>query len=228
MNAIYFKVEVYKQLRTVLQETDKLAFINMFKNFLLLLESDHDTKEFGLYLRQFYGDEKVKCWAYCYRVNCGLNTNMHIERMHKTLKYFYLKGKNVNRLDKAIHAIMTLVRDKLFERLIVINKGNISTKLSNLRSRHKQCENLHFNMVLPWDNAWQVVSSTSTQLYLIQEVKPTCSDCCLFCTDCNVCFHQYTCTCIDASIKCNMCKHIHLVCQYRKHFPSDAATNICK
>jgi regulator of sirC expression with transglutaminase-like and TPR domain len=48
---------------------------------------------------------------------------MHLERMHRTLKYIYLKGKTVKRLDKAINAIMKLVRDKLYEKLIIIRKG---------------------------------------------------------------------------------------------------------
>ncbi|KAJ8933296.1 hypothetical protein NQ314_014124 [Rhamnusium bicolor] len=196
----------------------------MFNNFLLSLEQDENTKEFGQYLKQYYGDKKVKYWAYCYRVNSGLNTNMHIERMHRTLKYIYLHEKNVKRLDKAIHAIMQFVRDRLFEHLIIRNKGKCCTKLSNLRSRHKQSENLNFDLIIPENNAWQVVSSISTQIYLVEEVNRNCTECRLICTDCDACFHQYICTCIDASIKWNICKHIHLICQYRKQFTKDDPT----
>lgn len=31
-------------------------------------------------------------WAYCYRKYLGVNCNMHLESMHKIIKYFYLDG----------------------------------------------------------------------------------------------------------------------------------------
>ena len=44
--------------------------------------------------------------------------------------------------------------------------------------------------------------------------KQNC-DCQLICVDYkNICIHRYTCAYLDASIKWDVCKHIHLVCQY--------------
>lgn len=60
-----------------------------------------------------------KSWAYCYRKHAGLNTDTHFEQLHRTLK-----GKTVKRLDKAISAIMTLVRDKLN----TLHKGRYQSK----------------------------------------------------------------------------------------------------
>lgn len=37
------------------------------------------------------------------------------------------------------------------------------------------------------------------------------SKCLLFCNLCGICSHKYHCSCIDSSIKNNMCKHIHAV-----------------
>ena len=45
-----------------------------------------------------YG-KSVQNWAYCYRVNAGLNTNMNLERMHGIIKYIYLKGNKPKCLD---------------------------------------------------------------------------------------------------------------------------------
>ncbi|KAJ4425655.1 hypothetical protein ANN_27851 [Periplaneta americana] len=87
------------------------------------LIDDPETAEFAAYFRENYL-KNVTSWAYCYRVNSGLNTNMHIERMHRTLKYIYLHGKNVKRLDKAINALISFMRDKLYDRLIVLTKEN--------------------------------------------------------------------------------------------------------
>lgn len=152
------------------------------------------------------------CWAYCFRIGAGINTNMHLERMHRTLKYTYLKGKRVKRLDKGINAIMRLVRDKCIERLITINKGKISSKLSAIRSRHKTSVALDLNLVTFCENGWNVASQSKTELYLIRQVKNHC-ECQLVCTHCNACLHKFICSCLDSSIKYNMCKHIHLLCR---------------
>lgn len=106
---------VYRELRTLMQETDVNAFSLMIEKCINNILADPDTFEFGKYFQMQYAN-KVTSWAYAYRLNSGLNTNMHIERMHRTIKYMYLKGKNIKRLDKAIHAILRFVRDKMFQR----------------------------------------------------------------------------------------------------------------
>ncbi|XP_068083236.1 uncharacterized protein [Anabrus simplex] len=170
------QAEVYKLIRTLMQERDITAFEIMVPAVMKQLNEDPDTIEFAIYFRENYL-KNVKSWAYCYRINSGLNTNMHIERMHRTLKYIYLHGKNVKRLDKAIHALMTFVRDKLFDRLVVLTKGK--------------------------------------ETYFVQENICNCN-CKLVCEECSACIHQYTCTCVDSSIKWNMCKHIHSICLLRR------------
>lgn len=96
---------MYRQLRTLLQEIDVEAFSKMLIIFLSLLASSPQTIEFGHYFNQYY-TTNVESWAYCYRLHAGINTNMHIERMHQTIKYLYLNGKSVQRLDKAISVLM--------------------------------------------------------------------------------------------------------------------------
>lgn len=122
----------------------------MCHNFISSLLADSDTLDFGLYFQEHYS-KNIQEWAYCYRLHCGIDTNMHVERMHRTLKYIYLNGKIVKRLDKSIHVLMKFVRDQLFERIIVINKGKISTKIKNLRARHKASFNLDEKLVLQTD-----------------------------------------------------------------------------
>ena len=78
----------------------------------------------------------------------GLNElrrfNFSINLVNKQLKNNQLNIlilkllKHVKRLDKAIGAIMRFVKDKLFERLIVLHKGKLCTKLGTLRNRHKK------------------------------------------------------------------------------------------
>ncbi|XP_050299822.1 uncharacterized protein LOC126738496 isoform X2 [Anthonomus grandis grandis] len=208
---------IYKQLRTLMQETDEKAFDAMLASFLELLLTDPETQEFYEYFLKYYTNIS-KCWAYCHRMKSGLNTNMHIERMHRTIKYIYLNGKHTKRLDKAISAILKFVRDKLFDQVIIINKGKLCSKINSIRSRHIKSNSLSFESILPHEEGWQIFSSTSKDFYYIHEENKNCQ-CKLICTDCNICFHRFSCTCLDSSIKWNMCKHVHLLSKYLKTLP---------
>lgn len=205
-------------MRTLLQETDVVAFSNMIAAFVKNLLENENTSQFGIYFKNNYAN-RTETWAYCYRLHCGLNTNMHIERMHHTIKYMYLNGKHNKRLDKAIGALLKFVRDKLFDRLITIHKGKLCHKIKELRTRHKTSELLDLNVVVPFESGWQVPSSSTQEVYIVEEKKMECVYCKLICSECETCLHQYSCTCLDSSVKYNMCKHIHLICRYRKQFP---------
>ncbi|GFS98241.1 uncharacterized protein NPIL_151301 [Nephila pilipes] len=70
-------------------------------------------------------------------------------------------------------------------------------------------------MIIENESGYIVPSSSSLETYLVQESNTNCS-CLLICTDCsNTCIHNYSCSCLDASVKWNMCKHIHLVCRHK-------------
>lgn len=47
---------------------------------------------------------------------------MHMENMHKNLKYTYLKGKKIKGVDKTLHFIQKLIRRKVIDRLIKLKK----------------------------------------------------------------------------------------------------------
>jgi len=57
---------------------------------------------------------------------------MHIERMHRTLKHIYLQGKKVKRLDKSLYSLMKFIRDRSVDRLIVVHKGKVTSKIKEL------------------------------------------------------------------------------------------------
>ncbi|XP_050309168.1 uncharacterized protein LOC126745382 isoform X2 [Anthonomus grandis grandis] len=211
---------IYKNLRAVLEERDVTTFNILINKLYTMLLEDPDTMEFANYFNKYYMC-CVECWAYCHRLGAGLNTNMHLERMHKTLKYTYLKGKKVKRLDKAINAIMRFVRDKCIDRLIVLNKGKMSSKLQIIRSRHKQSLKLREDLVVECENRWNIASETTAELYVIQKVQRDCK-CQLLCNECKTCIHQFCCSCLDSSVKYNMCKHIHLLIRYISQCVTDS------
>lgn len=199
----------YKILRTLMEERDEPAFVRMFNEALKELKEDPDTELFGLYVENEY-KSCVYSWAYCYRLHSGLNTNMHIERMHGIIKHMYLKGKKPKRLDIAIHTIMRFVRDKLFERLISFYKGKVTSKLSLIRHRHNNSLSLSLDTVICEAGTWKVPSQNTNEIYEVTCLERNCN-CDLKCTECQTCIHSFCCTCPDSSIKFNMCKHIHLV-----------------
>lgn len=78
--------QTYKTLRTLLETLDEEAFKIMLKQFVLNLEQDPDTVDFGTYFRDNYYNCAGK-WAYCHRKKAGINTNMSLERVHGVMKH---------------------------------------------------------------------------------------------------------------------------------------------
>ncbi|KAH1021844.1 hypothetical protein HUJ04_011328, partial [Dendroctonus ponderosae] len=117
---------------------------------------------------------------------------MHLERMHMTIKQIYLNSKFVKRLDKGINALMKFVRDKLFERLIILHLGKLTSKLRDLTHRHKTSQSMNLN--LKSKEAVPVNWFVANVMHV----------------------HRYSCTCLDSSVRWNMCKHMHLICTWQK------------
>ncbi|XP_072375185.1 uncharacterized protein [Diabrotica undecimpunctata] len=214
---------VYKQLRVLLQERDEKAFERMIIKFVQDQSQNSEMFEFLQYFKQYSKNPQV--WAYCYRKHVGINTNMRLERLHRALKYEYLNGKKVKRLDKSILAIMRLVRDKLFQKIISEHKGKLCTTISNIRVRHNESVNIDENLIIRTGNTFTVPSMSSTELYYIQRDVESCL-CTLKCEDCGICIHEFYCTCMDSSIKFNMCKHIHAVAQSLKRVDVSQEINL--
>nr|XP_008192473.1 PREDICTED: uncharacterized protein LOC103312776 [Tribolium castaneum] len=123
------QVMVYKYLRTLLEERDENAFLRMLNDFIRTITNDPETNEFSEYFKNNYINNR-HCWAYCYRLHSGLNTNMHIERMHRTIKCIYFGGRKVKRLDKALDEIEKFIRDRLFNRRTVLFKDERNLLIS--------------------------------------------------------------------------------------------------
>lgn len=102
-----------------------------------------------------------------------------------------------------------------------MEKGKLVGKLKTLRQRHKQALLIRSESILADGEKWQVLSSNQQELYNVQKVKE-CKKCQLQCLHCRSCFHEFLCTCMDNSIKNNMCKHIHAVA---RSLPNIEATN---
>lgn len=65
------------------------------------------------------------------------------------------------------------------------------------------------------DSHWCIMSALGKELCQIERSYSACS-CDLRCVECEACIHSFLCSCPDNLIKWNMCKHIHILCQYLK------------
>ncbi|XP_050507538.1 uncharacterized protein LOC126885154 [Diabrotica virgifera virgifera] len=203
---------VYKCLRMVMESTDVNKFHMLLNSVLHELLSDDVTRLFGEYFQEYYS-HRPQLWAYCYRKGVGINTNMYLESMHKTLKHVYLEGKKVRRLDRCISALMKLVRDKLFDRLTKNIKGKQTYKIKQILDRHRKGLIISSeNITVVDDNTWYVKSNSDNEkYYTVERLLSVCNECELVCKTCKICVHMSSCQCTDYFIKCHLCKHIHSV-----------------
>src|SRR5215469_8128550 len=136
---------------------------------------------------------------------------MHLEAMQLVLKRVYFEGKKVRRMDRSIDAVIHMLRDKSFDRLVKIHKGKANAHIIGIRNRHKKAIHEQPNIVKQ-DDTWEV---TGTEVYHVrrcESVDHTPDSCHLKCELCKVCVHSFTCTCRDFVLHCTICKHIHAVC----------------
>ena len=118
---------------------------------------------------------------------------------------------------------MKLARDKGFERLVKLEKGKTSGRITTIRQRHLASMKIHMDSVKETDSTtWTVKSSQGGQWYTVTQEQQNCPiNCRILCTECSICVHNYNCNCPDALIHSTICKHIHLVVRYQHtHTPS--------
>lgn len=205
------KASVYKAVRVLLECPDHEDFATLLKAFLET--KDPALQRFLAYFKSHYAN-RPKVWAFCFRRGAGINTNMYLEAMHKTLKHCYLEGKKNKRVDKLISALMEMTYNKLFERLVQLCKGKTTTRIAQINKSHLAALKIDDKDVLhSAEDVWDVKSqSTNGVLYKVARVKEQgCEGCHLRCEVCKTCIHDYTCTCHDHVARFTLCKHIHAV-----------------
>ena len=144
-------------------------------------------------------------------------TGFMVVYLFRNLKHHYLEGKRVRRLDKSISALMKMVYNMQFERIIAKFRGELRPKMTALRKRHEMSKEINSLISEKIDflgKKFIIQSSydSDISLYEIRKLMENC-DCMLHCQECKVCVHEISCTCYDYSISNNLCKHIHYIAQ---------------
>lgn len=133
------------------------------------------------------------------------------------LKVVYLNHKQNRRIDCLTTVLLKISRDKAFDRLRKVEIGKNTHRVTEISKRHKTAEkilqNKSYNIVTISSNTWEVESEKQPgKFYTVcYNNTPCCSKCQLICKICNVCIHQYTCSCLDSMLHNTVCKHAHLI-----------------
>lgn len=185
---------LYQRLKAIMHELDENKSNILLEDLITSFQTEDELKEYGEYFMSYHS-QNTECWAYCFRKNCSINTNMSVERMHRTIKYLYFKGRKIGILDQSIHYVIKLLKHKLFDRLTNLCKGKVSHKLKILRKRHRQWKT--FNVTAVESDAERFLITTEENMYHVEHNIANCNKCRLRCLLCNACIHEYTCTCPD-------------------------------
>lgn len=130
--------------------------------------------------------------------------------MHKTIKYFYLDGKTVKRLDKGITAVLKYTRDKIVNRLIKITKGVNNCHIQDIHKRHRVALTSKMEITNENNHTW-IVQTENGKYQVSRNEKTSDENCKLTCSFCKICIHDFECTCADFYIRGTICKHIHFI-----------------
>ncbi|KAK3923510.1 PKS-NRPS hybrid synthetase [Frankliniella fusca] len=208
------QAEVYRALVTLRNILDVELFEIAAEGMKNMLKEDRDTEPFLDYLTKYISCKEK--WAFCYGGGLGLNTNMFMESMFKKLKYSYMKGKKLRRIDECMNILLRWTRDVDFERMTRLCKGNNSYRQGLINKSHKLSSEVKKEEIIEKeDNFKWIVPSRQPGLesfYTVtRNLSNSCSGCELYCKHCRVCIHEFSCSCHDFLTHGNMCKHIHAV-----------------
>ncbi|XP_022182496.1 uncharacterized protein LOC111042260 [Myzus persicae] len=177
-----------------------LSCHKLFTNKKMLkchIESDHGVRL--LNEQKTFATLHGKCdLLNIHRRNCGINTNMYLESVHKCLKYYYLHGKKNKRLDTCINALLKFTRNTIFERFIKLVKNKYTAKEENIIKSHNIGVQINPETIkVIDDNRWEISAKKTNMAYEVIHTIDVCNteDCRLVCRMCNICIHNYTCEC---------------------------------
>ena len=152
-----------------MEETNVDTLNNCLNHFMDQLENTNETYQFYEYFKQYYFFQK-QLWAMCYRQQAGINTNMYVEHFHRILKYIYMKGVTNKRVDKCVHVLLKIARDKAIDQS---TKGKSSYRISVMKKRHAASFEMALDLIVPCGyNEWKVISSTDdSHTYQVKKRK---------------------------------------------------------
>lgn len=108
-----------------------------------------------------------------------------------------------------MHATLKYLRDKTVDRLIKHTKGKRTCKSHENFKSHRLAVCSSFAISIHGPGIW-IVSNNENE-YIIKKTSLLMKCCNCICQFCDICIHQFSCTCPNYFINSIICKHIHFV-----------------
>ncbi|XP_065202006.1 uncharacterized protein LOC135832585 isoform X2 [Planococcus citri] len=204
------KDEVYRVVRSLMDEKNEALFPNIVTSVIDNFFSDPNTIEFGKFFEMEYSN-RYEMWSFAFRKDIGMNTMMEIEAMHKELKFIYCRALKNKRLDMLVSKLLRMSRSKATQRVSQLLMESDSRALKKIRDQHQNGQRIIPEDVSITDCGIGHVRSQSNRssYYVVKRIADEC-DCRFRCIDCGeICAHMYECTCDDYVRGYFICKHIH-------------------
>lgn len=209
------KTTIYKTIRALMEIPDRNEFDNKLKLFLATAKSDANTIDFAVYFENEYAN-RVELWSFNRRLGLHVNHNMHLEALHRVIKHVHMQGRRVKRMDKSLFALTKLMRRKMYDRILKLHKGKWTRHVSGIWTRHRRStclDNGLVHCVIP-NRVYSVGANAYNSGYRVEakDHLPHSERLCpIQCSDCNICVHYFSCSCLDSGLRNTICKHVHLV-----------------
>lgn len=208
---------IYKDLKSLMLEPDVELFKCALNGFMFKVETEN--KEFYNYFKAHIVP-RTEQWALCYRIESDINVNMYLENFHRNYKHSAMNGSVCTRIDKALFFLLKIIRDKSFVRLEKLLKNSKSYRQNLIKDSRISLQTIDKKAIEKFDkNLYAVKRFVCDGYYTVTVMITECSkmknnkdfECNLLCTDCKICTHMCTCTCVNGTVGIKMCRHIHAV-----------------
>lgn len=202
---------IYEQMYSFLESSDVSKLENTLEDFVLKLQSDARTNNFGDYFASKYiGCEDL--WAGCYgKAQVGVNAQLNMENVFNQIEEV-VQRKNWDRnfLVRTVQHLIKYINEKQCDR-----HNKLQKQVQEIPTHHNLATNIKPEAVLKTKrNEWRVnsVKDPENIFSIVSRQTYSCkSDCTMFCFECDVCAHQFQCSCKVYEFDKTMCKHIHAV-----------------
>ncbi|MPD01239.1 hypothetical protein E2C01_096758 [Portunus trituberculatus] len=97
------KALVYQMFRALMDEPEEEGFYKQSEGFIKYL-SQAGFHTFEAYFKEIYLISNIiYLWPKCFREGVNFYTNNYLQSMHRILKYVYLKGEKMKRLNYTVY-----------------------------------------------------------------------------------------------------------------------------
>ena len=208
------KINVYSYLCAMLEAKSKNEYRRYHDKFISSYQNVYP--DFISYFQSTYS-KRPQEWCLGFRRHeyANVNTNMFVESFHNKLKSVYWDKKLNRRVDRLLDTLLQIERDIYVNHLSsnIYDSGNTG----NSNNRHSSGLQIDDNCVNQVNEiTFTVDSQSSSNQYTVKKINTVCKEqyCYVKCKNfpcIDLCYHMYTCTCIDFGYKKHICKHVHKV-----------------